>query len=265
MVDKSQQFSLLVRIGYAARGLVYILLGYLALSSAGDASAGAEASFDMLQEVPLGSVVLYVAAMGLLAYGIYKFIAAIGDVERHGADAKGVAHRVGYFASGVAHSVLAWTAFEFAHGDKQSSSGDRSDQVASTLLAWDVGAVVLGLIGLGFMLGAAFQARSAITATFMRTVGAGAPAAVCWIGRVGHAARAVVFLVIGWSLVKSAWFDDGAEARGLGGALMSVRDNGPLYLLVAVGLLMFGVFSVIGARFRIIPDLDRGDLKPSFH
>lgn len=265
MIDKSEKFSLLVRTGYAARGLVYILLGYLALSASGDASAGPAASFDMLQDVPLGSSVLYVTAIGLLAYAVYKLIAAVGDSEHHGSDAKGIAQRIGYFASGLAHTVLAWTAFQFAHGDKQSSAGDGSGQAASTLLAWDIGAAVLGLIGVGFMLGAAFQARSAFTAHFMRNVGAGAPTAVCWIGRIGHAARAVVFLVMGWSLIRSAWLHSGAEVKGLGGALMILSENGTLYTIVALGLVMFGVFSLIVARFRIIPDVERGDLKPSFH
>ncbi len=264
MVDKSEKFSMLVRIGYAARGLVYVLLGYLALSASGEASAGPEASFELLQDIPFGPAVLYVTAIGLLAYAVYKLIAAVGDVEHHGSEAKGVAQRVGYFASGVAHIILAWTAFQFAQGDKQSPSGDGSGQAANTLLSWDLGAAALGLIGIGFLLGAVFQARSAITAHFMRSVGAGAPSSVCWIGRIGHAARAVVFLIIGWSLIKSAWLNSGDGVKGLGSALTSLRESEALYMVVALGLLMFGVFSLIVARFRIIPDVERDDLKPSF-
>lgn len=149
MVDTSRNFRLLVRLGYAARGLVYILLGYLALSSTGKASAGPESSFDLLQDVALGSAVLYAAATGLLAYAIYKLIAALGDLERHGSEAKGIAQRIGYFASGLAHTVMAWTAFQFAHGDKQSTSGDGSGAAASTVISWGLGAMVLGLIGAG--------------------------------------------------------------------------------------------------------------------
>ncbi len=265
MVDKSDKFILLVRLGYAARGLVYILLGYLAISSSGNPSAGPEGSFDMLQDIPLGSAVLYVMAIGLLAYAIYKFLAAVIDLEHHGTEAKGIAQRIGYFASGLAHTLLAWTAFQFAHGDKQTSTGGGDNQAASQLLSWDAGAVVLGIIGLGFLLGGVFQARTAFTAHFMRTVGAGAPGAVRWIGRVGHAARAIVFLLIGWSLIKSAWLNSGAEVRGLGDALMSLRDNEVLYTIVSAGLLMFGVFSLIVARFRIISEIERSDLKPGFN
>jgi hypothetical protein len=262
MTDKSEKFSLRVRMGYAARGMVYILLGYLAISSSRKASAGPEATFDLLQDVPLGAAVLYAAALGLLAYAAYKFIAAVGDLEHHGAHAKGIAQRVGYFASGLAHTVLAWTSFDFARGDKQSSTGDHTDQAAITLLSWDLGAIALGLIGLGFVLGAAFQARSAFTAQFMLTVAANAPTAICWIGRIGHGARAVVFLLIGWSAIKSAWLHSGAEMKGLGGALTSLRENGGLYTAVAIGLLMFGLFSLIVARFQIIPAVDRRDLEP---
>lgn len=62
--------------------------------------------------------------------------------------------------------------------------------------------------------------------------------------------------------MRSAWLHSGAEVKGLGGALMALRANGALYTIVAVGLLMFGLFSLIVARFRIIPDVERGDLKP---
>lgn len=264
MVDKSEKFHLLVRLGYASRGLVYILLGYLALSSTGKAAGGPQASFDFLQEIPFGTSVLYVVTIGLLAYAIYKFIAAMGDVERKGAEPKGIAQRIGYFASGLAHTTLAWTAFEFARGIKRASTGDGGDEAAATVLTWDLGSAVLGIVGLGFLLAAGFQARSAITAHFMRSVGAGAPASVCWLGRAGHGARAVVFAIIGWSLSRSAWFSNGAEVKGLGGALASLQDAGALYTVVAVGLLMFGVFSLIVARFRVIPHVDRDDLKPRF-
>ena len=91
MVDKSEKFSWFVRLGYAARGLVYILLGYLALSTAGKAQDGQAAVFDLIQDVPLGTPMLYIVAIGLLAYAAFKFIDAATDIENHGDDAKGKA------------------------------------------------------------------------------------------------------------------------------------------------------------------------------
>lgn len=263
MVDKSEKFSWLVRLGYAARGVVYILLGYLALSTAGKAQDGQNAVFDLLQDVPLGKPLLYLVAIGLLAYALFKLIDAATDAENHGDDASGKAKRIGSGASGIAHLLLAYTAYQFANGEKQQAGGDAGgQQAASSILTWDVGPLVLGLVGLGFVIGAVMQAKSAYTANFMKRVGGGAPAYVKPIGRAGHAARAVVFLLIGWSLIKGAWLSQSSEVKGLGDALVALSGMGLLYTLVALGLLLFGVFSLIVARYRTIPDFDRGDLRP---
>jgi len=265
MVDKSQEFIRLVRVGYAARGVVYILLGYLALKSAKTASGGPQASFEFLQDLPLGFALLYVMAASLLAYAFYKLIAGLGDLERKGSDAKGIVERIGYCASSLAHATLAWSAFQFAQGEKQSAGPDSRRDAVTSLLEWEIGAIVLGLLGLSLVVAAVFQGRSAITAHFMRTVGAGAPAIVCWLGRLGFAARAIAFLVIGWSLIQAAWLGTGTHAKGLGTALVSLRESSLLYIIVSVGLLMFGLFSLIVARFRIIPDVHKKDLKTRFN
>jgi hypothetical protein len=264
MVDKSEKFSWLVRLGYAARGVVYLLLGYLALSTAGKAKDGQSAVFDLIQDVPMGTALLYLVAVGLLAYAAFKLIDAATDIENHGDDAKGKAKRIGSASSAVAHIVLAYTAYQFATGYKQRAAqgGGGSQDTASSLLTWDMGPLLLGLIGVGFLIGAAMQAKSAYTAGFMKHIGGGAPRYVEPIGRAGHAARAVVFALIGWSLLKAAWFSQSSEVKGLGEAVVALSDNGVIYPLVAIGLILFGVFSLITARYRIIPDIHRSDLKP---
>jgi hypothetical protein len=72
-----------------------------------------------------------------------------------------------------------------------------------------------------------------------------------------------VFAIIAWSLVRSAWFADTAQVKTLGEAVQSLADNGTVYTLVAIGLLLFGVFSLAIARYRIVPDIDRSTLKPA--
>lgn len=263
MVDKSEKFSWLVRLGYAARGIVYLLLGYLALSTAGKAQDGQNAVFDLLQDVPLGKPLLYLVALGLLAYAAFKLIDAATDAENHGDDASGKAKRIGSGASGIAHLLLAYTAYQFATGDKQEAGGEAGgQQAASSILTWDLGSLALGIVGLGFVVGAAMQAKSAWNAGFMKRVGGGAPDYVKPIGRAGHAARAVVFVLIGWSLIKGAWLSQSSEVKGLGDALVTLSNMGLLYTLVALGLILFGLFSLIVARYRIIPDFERGSLKP---
>ena len=266
MVDKSEKFRWLVRLGYAARGVVYLVLGYLALTTATGAKDGGTAVFDLLQDVPLGTFVLWLMAVGLAAYATFMFISAIGDVQNHGSDPKGLMKRLGEGASAVAHTVLAFAAFQYATGSSRSPAGsDGSRQAAGSILELPLGDLLIGIVGLGFLVGAFMQAKNAVTAGFMSHVGGGAPAAVEPIGRLGHAARAVVFAVIGWSLVRSAWFERGEEVKGLGDAIMSLRDTGALYTVVAIGLLLFGMFSLVVARYLIIPEVHRSDLKPSLH
>ena len=261
-VDKSQGFITLVRLGYAARGLVYILLGYLALSTTGKANDGASSVFDYLQEVPLGSVLLWAAAIGLLAYAVFKLISAIGDIQHRGNEPKGILKRIGDGASGVAHLFLAHAAYQFATGGKRAADGGQSQEMAGSALSWEIGGLVLGILGVGFLIGAVMQAKSAVTADFMKHISGDAPTGVEAVGRAGSAARAVVFALIGWSLVQSAWFTQAGKVKGLGEAIVGMRDNGTLFTLVAIGLMLFGAFSLVMARYRVLPDFQGRDLKP---
>ena len=263
MVDKSEKFRWLVRLGFAARGLVYILVGFLALTAApGD--NGPQGAFNLLQDGPLGAPILYAAALGLVGYALYRLSSLLFDVESHGTGGKGIIHRIGHGASGVAHLALAWTAFQFAHGT-QSAPSESDQAAAGTLLSFPLGSLALGVIGVGFVAAAVMQATGAVTADFMTSTAADAPSVVKPLGRIGYAARAVVFLVIGWSLVQSAWFGSTEQIKSLGEAIGTLADQGPLYTLVAAGLLVFGVFSLLLARYRIVPDLDRSDLRPTLH
>src|SRR5690606_13443939 len=262
MVDKSEKFRWLVRLGFASRGLVYVLIGYLALTAhRGD--TGPDGAFNWLQGVPLGVPLLYLAALGLLAYALFRFASLLFDIENYGTDGKGVMHRVGHGASGVAHLILAWTAFQFAQGDKRSASGGGAEDAAGSLLTFSFGSLVLGLIGVGFLVAAVFQAKSAVTGSFMRRIAGDAPSFAKPLGHAGHAARAIVFAIIAWSLMQSAWFSSAASVKTLGEAIASLADDGVIYTLVAVGLLLFGAFSLAIARYRVVPDVRRSDLKPA--
>lgn len=266
MVDKSEKFITLVRLGYAARGLTYMLLGYIALGTGGAAAeGGGKAVFDWLQEVPAGTAILWVMALGLLAYSLFKLLSAIADIQHRGSDKMGILKRVGDFASGCAYGFLAFAAYQFATGEKSSATGSgSSQQMAGSVLSFELGGLLIGLIGIGFLVGGFMQAKEALTAAFMRRISARAPTGIEAVGRVGHAARAVVFAIIGWSLVQSAWLSQSSEVKGLGEAILSLRGMGLLYTLVAFGLLLFGLFSLVVARYRIIPDFGPEGLKPKF-
>lgn len=261
-IDKSQKFITLVRLGYAARGLTYIILGMLALGTSGRETADAQGAFDYLQDMPLGTPLLWIVALGMVAYGLFKLLSGIANLENNDNDAVGIGKRVGELASGAIHLFLAYAAYKFATGARSSANGDGGSAMAQPVMDFELGAVLIGLAGLGMLAAAVMQAKHAATGDFMEQIASRAPRTVESIGRAGHAARAVVFAVIGWSLIRAAWLNSEGAVKGLGEALLSLRDNGFVYTLVAIGLLLFGAFSLVTARYRIIPDIDRNDLKP---
>lgn len=260
-IDKSRRFITLVRLGYAARGVTYLLLGFLALSASGKAMEGQNGVFDYIKTIPLGTPLLWLIAIGLGAYALFKLIAGATNIENHADDAKGIAKRVGELASGIVHVFLAYAAYTFATGGE--AQGGSAQSMVEPVMDVMLGEMLLGLGGAGMLVAAGMQAKSAFSASFMRDIDGRAPRAVEPIGRAGHAARAVVFAVIGWSLVRAAWFESEGAVKGLGEALLTLRDLGVVYTLVALGLLLFGAFSLVTARYRIIPDIRRGDLQPA--
>lgn len=250
----------LAKLGFLARAVVYTLLGYIALNTAGKASEGQNAVFERLREMPAGTLILTLTALGLLAYALFRLIGAIIDIDRVGDDTKGWFKRTGQFVSGAAHGLLAYTAWQYTSRLGQGGGGGGGDggsqKAAGTLIDMPLGEILLGLVGLYFFVIAGSQATKAWTASFMREIAPSAPRYTRPLGRAGHAARAVVFAVIGLSMVRAAWFEDVGEAKAIGGALQSLRDNATLYPLVAIGLITFGLFSFILARYRIVPQVD---------
>lgn len=253
-MNRLRSLETFARTGWLARGIVYCLLAYIALSSAGAADASPQGVFRSVRDMPGGSVLLILLAIGLALYGAYRLYGAALDSEGKGDDAKGIAIRLGYAASGIAHSVLAWAAVRLASGN--ADGGGREKEAAGMMLDMPLGGTFLGMIGLGFLAAAAHQAVKAWTTEFMKGVAPEAPAWVVPVGRAGLAARAVVFAVIGYSLVRAGWFGTAGEVKGLGDALSALTEHAALYTLVAAGLFLFGIHSLVEARWRRIRDED---------
>jgi hypothetical protein len=266
MIDKSAKFTQLVRVGYFARAILYIVLGLIALTSAARIREGTNGAMQAIENFPGGTFILWILVIGLTAYALFRFASTFFDIENHGSQGRGLAARVGHAGSGIAHLALAWSAFQFATSGTGGSSGSAggAQDAASGVLSMSLGPVLLGLLGLALIVAAAFQAKEAYTGNFMRRVDRRAPDATRWIGRAGFAARAVVYLIIGWSLVQAAWLVSSSQVETLGGAVASLADDGVWFTLVAIGLLAFGLFSLILARYRIIPDLDVSGRVPAF-
>lgn len=263
MVDKSEKFSWLVRVGYFSRAILYFVLGLIALTSADRIAEGTNGIFRAIQDYPVGTVILWIMVIGLLAYALFRFCSPLFDIENQGSDSEGWAKRLGHGGSGIAHLALAYSAFQFANSGSGSSGG--AQEAASGVLSFEFGGVVLGLLGVAFFVAAVHQVKKGATGEFMNRISARAPSATRWLGGVGYVARGVVYTVIGWSLFKAGFMSSGAsQVKTLGDAVASLAGEGFIFSLTAIGLMLFGLFSLVLARYRIIPELDSSAGVPKF-
>jgi MFS family permease len=257
----------LARLGYATKGVVYLIIGSLAVALAAGHGGKATDQRGALQTIavqPFGKFLLIVVAIGLLGYALWSFIQMVFDPDREGHDAKGMGARLGVAFGGVAYVGLAIGAFQLALGSGtagNSSTTSTQDWTAHLLrLHPPLGVALVVLVGL-IVLGVAVALYArAYKAQFQRQLNlAGMSAqlrkAAIFMGRFGYAALGMVFTIIGLFLIVAALQQNPAQAKGLDTALTELLHQpfGPVLLgIVALGLLAYGVFSFVEAGYRHI-------------
>jgi hypothetical protein len=253
----------MARIGFVARGLVYVLLGGLAAQYAaglGGRVTDTEGAVRTIGRAPFGAVLLGAVALGLLAYAVWRFVQAAFDLDDKGGDAKGWAVRAGYVVSGVVHLGLAFTAGALAVGMGRRSDGDEVRRWTARALDVPLGPWIVSLAGLAVIGAGVFQLAKAWNADFekrlrVRDMSPGERRWARRVGRAGLAARGATFGLMGWFLVRAALETDAGEAGGLGAVLRSLRtyEHGkPLLFALGAGLAAYGLLSLVNARYRRI-------------
>lgn len=251
------------RIGFTARGAVYIIVGWLALLAAvgvGGAATDKQGALETIAQQPQGVFLLIAVTTGLFGYAVWSLVRAVFDPERRGRDASGLVARAGSGLAVVSYAGLALAAANLAVGSGTAGKGsDASTQDwTARLLSAPFGAELVIAVGAVLFAVAATEFVRAYTASFRKRLsltGLGADQ-TCWIvrmGRIGLAARGVVFALIGLFLIQAARHQDAGEAVGLGGALQKLAEQqyGQILLgVVAAGLVMYGLFSLVEARYR---------------
>ena len=250
------------RGGYVAYGVVYVLVGGLAAQAAlgsGGATTDAQGVLERTLTAPFGQFLLAAIALGLAGYATWRFVQAGLDVDNKGTEPQGLLARGGSAVAGVIHVGLALAAVRLLLGaDSAGSSGDQAAQdwtaqvLSQPLGQWIMGSVGVLVIGMGL-----YQLYKAYTADFGEQLKQPemTSAQQRWTrraGRLGFAARGIVFAVVGGFLIVAAMQSDPGQARGLGGALATLAASpyGPWLLgVVAVGLIAYGLFMLIVARF----------------
>ena len=243
----------LTRLGFAARGLLYLVIAYLVIGTG--RATDLTGALEYLREE---RALLIVILIGFLAYGFWRVTDALFDSEGHGDGKKGALGRVGAGASGSSYRCLAWQAWKLLKGDG-GSSGNGAQEQAGTVMNLPGGTLLIEIGGVILFLAGLWQIKRAISGDFCKHLSpdiAHQPW-VKWMGRGGYGARGVIFIVTAFFLISAGLNSDPSEAGGMQDALRWLSS--PVNLIVAAGLALFGLFSLVEARFRQIhgPPVDR--------
>lgn len=247
-------------LGHAAKGVVYFLVGALAVMAAageGGKVSSQEGAVRTIGQQPFGRFLLVAAGLGLVCYALWRLFQAIFNPERE-RGAKGAGKRIGRALGGLGHGALALTAFQLSLGQRAADHAHESRVWIARVLAQPYGDKLVAAVGLGLCGYAIFQLYCAAVSKFPEPLDAkaGSKRSVTAIARVGLAARGVVFSIIGVSLVKAAMAGSAGKARDVGGALRDVASQpyGRLLLgLVAAGLVAYGIYQMVVARHGRAP------------
>lgn len=256
--------STLGRVGIAARGVLYLVLGFLALQfalgQAGSDQVSDRGAIQFVQQQPFGTVLLWLLALGLTALALWQLVTAFTGDPVEGSSAS---DRAKFALKGLLYGATAATAFA-ALGVAGSSSGGGGggggqEQATAMVLGLPYGQWVVGAVGLGVI---AYAVRTVLRQTrdarFMQRLATDEMERSTWegvrsAGRWGYGARGVVIGITGGFLVVAALQHSPDSTRGLAGALAVLsRQAFGSWLLgaVALGLAAYGVFSLVEARHR---------------
>jgi hypothetical protein len=253
-MNASARLTTLTRLGFAARGLLYLVIAFLVLRA-----GRAEDPSGALQVLAggAGKWLLILMAAGFVAYGLWRLADATLNIEGHQDGSKGLAERLGAAASGLVHLFLAWQAVRLVRGAASSggAGGGRAEQGAQTALGLPGGGLLLLLAGLVLLGVGVFQLIKAYKTSFRKHLDGRVAneSWVKWVGRLGYAARGLTFLITGYFLLQAGLDEQASKAGGMREALAWLTS--PWDSIVAIGLMMFGIFSLVEARYRIIHDV----------
>jgi hypothetical protein len=260
---ESDGLEQLARVGLIAYGVVHLLVAWLALQLAwggGGESADQSGAMRTLAESPVGTPLLWLVAVGLIALAVWQAAELLR--WRRGWSASGKARTKAIRKSGnalikaVIYVTLAVLAIRFATGSGKSSSQSQQETTAG-VFAWPAGQWLVGAFGLVLIGAGAWHIRKGLNKHFMKQIDTSkaSPSAVRLVtrlGQVGFPGKGIALAGVGALLIWAAVTFDPSKARGLDGAMHEILGlpfGQILLTLVALGIAAFGAFCFVRARY----------------
>jgi hypothetical protein len=252
--------AILGRAGYAAKGVVYVVIGALAAGvalGAGGTTTDSAGALSAIGEGPLGQATLAGIGLGLLGYTAWALVSAVTDAEGKGDEPTSWVLRASQAIRGLGYGALGLQAFRLL-GHDRADDGDAAREWTARFLDMPLGRAIVVIVGLCVLGYAVYQLHDACTdgvCEHLDLEEAG-PTAARWIvrfGRFGIGARAVVLALIGVFLVRAGVQGDAGEAGGIDDSLHALATTDYRWLIlgaVAFGLVAFGAYQLATARFR---------------
>jgi Na+/proline symporter len=255
----------LARFGYAAKGVVYMLVGLLAFQAAfnwGGRITGSKGAFRTIADQPFGNFLLFLVGVGLLGYVVWRFVEAFRDPEHRDRGISAFGRRVSYFISGLIYASLAIFALRivFSSPSSNDGGGSSSEQGVATLLAQPFGQWLVGFIGVAIVAYGFYSIYKAYSTKFRRQLKLAqmSPKEEKWstrIARFGLTAKGLVSVIIGYFFIQAARTSDPSQAQTTEGALQTLQQQpygAWLMGIVALGLIAYGIHLEVQARYRRI-------------
>jgi hypothetical protein len=253
----SQGAHVLARAGLTARGVIYILLGWVALLVAlGHSSQqkDQQGALQLLVGKPYGLVSLVLLAIGFAAYALWRLSEAAFGVTGEG---NGAGPRLKSLGRGVVYAFFVVLTIKVILGKQGSQSGQQQELTAK-VMQHPGGQWLVGIIGVIVVIAGLALVLEGLRHKFMKQLQTGQMNArtrrvVKWLGTIGTSARGVVFALAGILVIDAAATHSPAKSGGVDTALLTLQHQPfgkVLLILAALGLAIFGVYGLCEARWR---------------
>jgi len=253
----------LARLGYASKAFVYATVGLLAGAAAlnqGGEVTDTRGALRVILSHPFGNTVLFVLAVGLCGYSVWRTLDVFLDPDGRGTSAKGLVIRIGGLLRALVYGALGIEAFRLARGLRSSGGSDAKIKLwTAAVMTWPFGEWLVALVGL---ITAAYGVAEVVEAIRekedpkrdLSSLAAGTRRLLNRISRFGVGARALIIVTLGIFLVRAALRHNPNEAEGVRGSILEMTGaGGPWVLgLIAIGLLAYAVDQALHARYRRI-------------